>query len=63
MSPGKYSMGALTQDFLEFLEKAVKLKIFLVLLNSTSNVKTKLTNDKNQTFLSKNDPKATRNYD
>ena len=56
-------MGALTQDFLEFLEKAVKLKIFLVLLNSTSNVKTKLTNDKNQIFLSKNDPKATRNYD
>ena len=63
MSPGKYSMGALTQDFLEFLEKAVKLKIFLVLLNITSNVKTKLTNDKNQIFLSKNDPKATRNYD
>ena len=34
MSLPKYSMGTLEQSFIEFLEQPVKLKIFLVLLNS-----------------------------
>ena len=34
MSQAKSSMGALEQSFLEFLEQPVKLKIFLILVNS-----------------------------
>ena len=53
-------MGASEQNFLEFLEQPVKLKIFLVLVKQ--NVKTKLANEKNQIFLNKNNPTAPRSF-
>ena len=64
MSLAKFSMEALDQSFLEFLKKALKFKIFLVLAQylKKSNSKTKRANEKNEVFLNRKDPMAPRSF-
>ena len=55
-------MGALDQNFLEFPEQPVKLKIQYLLTVVKQNVKTKWENKDNQIFLNKIDPTTPRSF-
>ena len=56
----KCSMGALEHTFLEFLEQPVKLKIFLVIVNSWW--RKMMANDENQVLLNKTDAMRPKSF-